>query len=65
MFNVRIFPAMLVHMSVIWQWQFRPFWIVSLFLTDKKLSKQFGMFLDLLLYEIMDQRNCIKLRLKN
>ena len=39
MFDFCIFSVMLVHMSVYICWQCQPFWIVSLFLTDKKVNR--------------------------
>ena len=43
----------------------QPFWIVSLFLTDMKVSRCFSVLFDFLVFEKMDQRNCIKFCIKN
>ena len=42
-----------------------PFWIVSLFLTDKKVSRVLMCSSIFLLFEKMYQRNCIKFGIKN
>ena len=48
-------------------WQYQPLWLVSLFLTDKKVRSCFGVLFGVLLFEKMDQRNwnCIKFFIKN
>ena len=55
---------MLVHMSVIiYVDNIQPFWIVSsffFFLTDNKVSRVLVSSSYFLLFEKMDQRNCIK-----
>ena len=45
--------------------EYQPFQIVSLFLTAKKVSCVFVRSLIFLLFEKMDQRNCIKFCVKN
>ena len=60
-FDFRIFFCYVgKHICCIY-WQYQAFWIVSLFLTEKKFSSCFGLPFDFLLCEKMDQRNCIKL----
>ena len=45
-------------------WQYQPFWIVSLFLTNEKVSHAVA-YSDFLLFEKMVERKCIKFCLKN
>ena len=46
-------------------WQYEPFWIVSLFLIGKKISRILLMAFDFLLFKKMDQRSCIEFCVKN
>ena len=64
-FDFRIFFFCYVGRHVCYIcWQYQSFWIASLFLTDKKVSRVLVCFSIFLLFEKMDQRNCIKFCVK-